>query len=117
MGVVIRELCDIAWTEADPVCASVPTLGHLDVSTTYERRVWRRGRWRQFAAADNPVGRVRAGEIVIEYTQGAPVTTAYLITGQVSCGYVRLAVRQTESGAVAIELPDGRVIERPDPRQ
>jgi hypothetical protein len=113
---VIRELCDIAWTEGDPVCASVPMLGFVDVTTTYERRVWRRGRWREFASGDNPVGRVRAGEIVIEYTEGAPVTTAYLITGEVACGYIRLEARQTESGTVKIDLPDGRVIERPDPR-
>lgn len=78
---------------------------------------WRPWRWRAFAFGGNPAGRVRAGEIVIEYTQGVPVTTAYLITGEADCGYVCLAVRQTESGTVAIELPDGRVIERPDPRQ
>jgi hypothetical protein len=114
---IIRQLCDVAVREGDPVGGSIYMLAWSECpGEDWQRRVWRHRRWRQFAFGDDPMGWLRAGEVVVEFVADLPIKTAYLVTGEVANGYIRLEARQTESGTVKIDLPDGRVIERPDPR-
>jgi hypothetical protein len=95
----------------------------------WRRLVWRAGAWRPFAEralarrADRPgdivPGIVWPGELVVHQrraTTTAPVTAVYVVCGAPNPHALWLCDVEERPGALRITLPDGRRIDRPDPR-
>jgi hypothetical protein len=122
--------CDIAASgrEADGEPRTVSASGHRRYGRGHWRRlVWRAGAWRPFADRalarhadpdDIVPGIVRPGELVL-HQRGASgrVTAAYLVCDAPSQRPLKLCDFAELLGALRITLPDGRQVERPNPRR
>jgi hypothetical protein len=84
--------------------------------------VWRHGAWQYFAdrrlsgRSDAVLECVRPGELLAEHPRGRPIDLVYLVV-QAEKPLRRCKFTRTPAGALKITLPDGRQIERPDPRR
>jgi hypothetical protein len=92
--------------------------------------VWRNDQWEYFARERlSPVG-IRAatrhqtvygdvwpGEVLVQHDHGGPVDTAWLVVDNKEKPIVACEFRPTRDGRLKITLPDGRAIERPNPRR
>jgi hypothetical protein len=113
--------CDIAATGAAPEGPCIPTISV--VRGAWYRIVWRAGAWQDFGdrrlllhpSPDIVWGYVRPGELVAQHYYGAPIDVVWLVVGDnkpfCPCRFSR------RGGMLRITPPDGRRIERRDPRR
>jgi hypothetical protein len=119
----IRTACDLAVAApAGPLCpvAAATRAGRGRIGRY--RVAWLGSGWeplcyRPLAAdrRDTVWTSVRPGTLLAEFPAGGRVEAVYLVTGAAK-PLRRCRFRPTGAGTLRITLPDGREVERPDPR-
>jgi hypothetical protein len=131
----LARACEIAATDGEPdgppisiraAHKAYSSRGRRDAH--WYRMVWRSGAWQYYARERLPedprercatvYGDVRPGELVAQHDRGGPIDAVYLVTSRPGNDRLRFCtLRRTRAGTLRITLPDGRVVERPDPRR
>lgn len=143
IGPLTIAACEAAYT--DTVDDSGPGMeiraARCDYSARGSRRehwyrmVWRGGEWQYLGdrrlgpvglRADTrhqtTYGHVWPGELLVTHDRGGPVDGAWVVRAvadgtDLSKCLVRCEVARTRSGDLRITLPDGRTLDRPNPRR
>jgi hypothetical protein len=119
----VAAACEVAASDCEPDGDPMLIAGSCKrTGEHWYRLVWRHGAWQYFTRrrleSDTYrvfYGCVRPGELVAQHDRGGPVSSIWLVTDEnplEPCTFARTGDR-----TLRITLPDGRVIERPDPRR
>jgi hypothetical protein len=118
----VAQACAIAASDGEPAGDPMLIAGACKrAGEHWYRLVWRHGAWqyctRGRLASDISYhviyGCVWPGELIAQHDHGGPVVSISLVTDEnplEPCAFARGA------GTLRITLPDGRTVERPDPR-
>jgi hypothetical protein len=132
----IAEACELAATDGEPDGDHITVrAARKDYNARgrcnehWYRMVWRHNAWQYFSHERLPtgtflardrratvLGEVWPGELVVQHDRGGPVNAVYLVVRQEK-PLRRCTFARTRAGALRITLPDGRTVERPDPRR
>jgi hypothetical protein len=125
----VAAACEIAATDGEPagdpilLRAAFALRLRKQYPVEWYRLVWRGGAWQylsrqrlQTDGRDETWGRVSPGELVAQHDRGGPIDAVYLVV-RAEKPLLRCTFARTGAGTLRITLPDGRVVERPDPRQ
>lgn len=93
------------------------------------RLAWRNGAWTYIGERLDRVGALASsrhqtvhadvwpGEILVQHDRGGPIDAAFLIVDDAEAPLELLPIAKRRDGQLAITLPEGEVLVRPDPRR